>query len=194
MKKFFKILFILMILIILIVLINAIRNVYIISKIRKNENKYFSDISSYNLKIESHFSYYEPNSDNNVINETDIKEIYFKDNVYLVKNYKNGQLINTENNASEKISNYFNSPNYTEIMKIDFIIKEEFSNNKIKLYLLNFIKSNDNNYILEGSEGKFYYNKDNGLLSQYYLNNLRYEIYSMEKNNVEDNDLENNNS
>lgn len=189
MKKTLKILFILISLIVLILLINTIRNIYIINKIRNNENKYFSDVLSYKIKIESHFSYYEPNNDNNVIDETDIKEIYFKDNVYLVKNFRNGQLLNVENNSSEKISNYFNSPSYEEIMKIDFIIKEEFYNNIIKFYLLNFIKTDNENYVIYGSEGKFYYDKNSGLLSQYKLSDSRYEIYSIEKNSVTDSDM-----
>lgn len=74
-------------------------------------------------------------------------------------------------------------------MKIDFIINEEFSNNKIKLYLLNFIKTDNDNYIIEGSEAKFYYNKNSGLLSQYSISNSRYEIYSIEKNNVIDSNM-----
>lgn len=188
MKKFFKILFILIILIILIVLINTIRNVYIINKLRNNSNKYFSDISSYKIKTESHFSYYEPNNDNK-IDETDITEVYFKDNIYVIKEYINGELINTETTSIGKISNYPNSPTYSELMKIDFIMKEDFHNNIIKLYLLNFIKTNENDYILDGSEGKFYYNKDTGLLSLYNLSSSRYVRFYLEKNNVEDNDM-----
>lgn len=190
MKKFFKFILIFIILIIFFLILNTIRNYYIINKIRNNEIKFFSDMSSYYIKIESHFSYTEPtNSIESKTTVTDVKEVYYKDNISLIKNYRNGQLVNIENNTDENVTNLSNSPTYTDVMKIDFIIKEDFSDNIIKLYLLNFIKTNNNTYIINGAEGRFYYNIDNGLLSKYILSDSRYEIYSIEKNNVTDSDM-----
>ena len=199
MKKFFKLIIIFLILIVLILTINTVRNIYIINSIKKISNQYFSDMKSYKGKIESYSSYTSTENNTEVLtNVIDVKEFFYKYNIYLVKNYRNDQLEDIQWKNADTNETASNNPTnnnledkfiYTDIMKIDFLIKEDFSNNKIKLYLLNFIKTDNKNYIIDGKEAQFYYNKENGILSKFYIDDSRYEIYSIEKNTVTDNDL-----
>lgn len=194
MKKITKLIIILIVIIIFSLMCNMIRNIYIINKIKNNSNKYFSDMNSYKGKFES---YSVRIFDNNTTEEKiDTEEFYYKDGVYLIKQYFENKLIAVEwknTNTNEQISNYSDDVQekfvYTDIMNLNFIINEEFHNNNLKLYLFNFIKSNENNYIISGKEADFYFNKETGVLSKFDANNGHYEIYSINKNNVEDEEL-----
>lgn len=194
MKKITKLIIIFILIIICALIFNMIRNIYIINKIKNNSNKYFSDMNSYKGKIEF-FS--TKISDDNVTEENiDREEFYYKDGIYLIKRYSKDKLINIEwknVNTNEQISNSSNDVQgefiYTDIMNLDFVINEEFDNNNLKLYLLNFIKSDKNNYIITGRQTDFYFNKETGVLSKFDAKNGHYEIYSIDKNNVNDEEL-----
>ena len=187
MKKFVKILIIVIIVLALIIICNTVRNIFIINKIIKNESNYFSDMNSYQLKIESH--YVNNLQDGEPLEETSTTEYYFKNDKLATKKYINEELENTEYADTDVIPN--NNFKYTDLMKINFLIENDFSNNKIKLYLLNFITSDKDNYIIKGSEFSYYYSKETGLLSKNSKDDLRYEIYLIEKNNVDDSKVEN---
>ncbi len=198
MKVFLKFIIICIVLCIALILINTIRNIYIINNILERSNQYFSDITSYKGKIESYSSYSSENNIEKTLNVVNTDEFFYKDNIYLLKRYKNSQIesilwkntntnefINTANETDDITDKFI----YTDIMKIDFIINENFKNNKLKLYLFNFIKSDNQNYIITSNENEYYYNKENGILTKFYLDDSRYEIYSIEKNLVTDEEL-----
>lgn len=185
MKKLLKFLIIFIIIVVVLTLINTIRNIYIINKIKNNSSKYFSDMNSYKLTINSEASYAVRDSvkTNNTNSKT---EIFYKNNKYLVKNYINDdELGNTEwqDYNTDKI-------NYAEIIQINYYLKELLLNNNLKIYLLNIIKTDKDNYIINFSnELTLYFNKENGLLSKYTNKGQHTEFFSIEKNTVIDIDL-----
>lgn len=192
MKKFIKFVIILIVIVMLMVLCNTIRNIYIINKIKNNSNQYFSDMKSYKGKVEA-YTNFDKNSEDKSL---DVQEFYYKDNIYLIRQYTNNQLISTEwknANTGEQVSNYSEDMQekfiYTDIMKVDFIIKEEFANSNLKLFLFNFIKTDEENYIIQGRLADFYYNKNNGILSKFYVDDGRYDVYTIEKNSVTDDEV-----
>lgn len=179
MKRIFKIIVICIILIILLIFGNAIRNIYIINKLKNNANEYFFDMDSYKLIIKSKYSTINPETNKSVIGDC-IQEIYSKDNKTIVKEFYYCEGLEPE--ERQKIE----EDTFKKIMKVDFAFEALSVREKFIFYFFNIIKLNDQSYIIKYNQDvTAYFNKETGMLEKY--NSYTYHI---EKNTVTDKDME----
>lgn len=180
MKKVLKIIVICIIVIILLIFGNVIRNVCIINKLKNNANKYFSDMNSYKLTINSKYSTINQETDERLVGDY-IQEIYSKDNRIIRK-----EIYHCEGLEPEETQKIEDEDVFKNIMKVDFPFEVLSVKEKFIFYFFNIIKLDNQSYIIKyNPDVTAYFNKETGMLEKY--NSYTYHI---EKNTVTDEDME----
>lgn len=182
MKKYVKIIIIILVVLAILLILNTIRNVSIINKLRNNANEYCSDMTSYKITIVYDDYAKVISNSNETVEGTYTETVYYKNNKFIKKTLFQCEGLEDEENTEE-----LEESTYLDYMKIDFFLNEYSKlSNKIGLYCLNFIKTNDDCYIINFDNIAFYFNKETGLLKEYPIS-----TYSIEKNTVTDEEFEN---
>jgi hypothetical protein len=184
MKKVLKILLIILLVLVILLIINSIRNYKILNRVFTAEENFLFDNQNLYLEIKVNFTNGEQKYTNT--------KIYYKDGIlnkiFLWSNKEDSNIYYTISwqNELEKIAykSSFSSDddakdreyiedtvNNLEDIKLQLLELKLSSLGNIKLYmktnLLNFIKTEDNCYIISYINKKYYYvNKDTGLIEK----------------------------
>ena len=201
MKNLLKLFFLIFILVITIFSINLIRNYFILNKIHKLNFETYKNLNNFYYTDTLTYSYSTGNFQNAKT------EIYYKDEIILLKTYDSDKLTQTiwkNTNTNELIKLHENGTNSNENLDISL---ENYINNIFPLLNKNlifeiiknnpfmFIKSKNDYYIINDSQNKqeLYILSYSGILDKLYIQNenTSFEyLINFEENIVTDKDIE----